>query len=746
MVEVFVCYSSPDEAAARALSDSLRWVHVDVWMDEQLHGDEAWWCNTLDRIRTCAVFIFALSAKSIRSKACLAEFDYAQALGLPVLVVQVGPVDSEHANRFSPSFDYPAPDASTNEALIAAVREQFVVRADLPDPLPAPPSHPYAHLVRLSVLINSPVELSSPVQTQTVSELRNALNDEGDEIVLDDVRSLLGSLRQRNDVTSGTAIEIDELLDAGARMGGVALPTEGFPTATTSSGTPPGYAGLTADEPALPFHEDVHFTVYRPGVVRPGEWTTLLAFAHLGEPPLGADADEDPIQKVRKRAEAILGDRIGAYKPVTQDSAAGLPEDAELTFELELSGFDMNAKYQTFLWVNAFQMVEFQIRAAPMLNGRTARGKLRVHHGIIMLAEIPLAIRVDAQAPDLPVSDMPASAAPYRKIFASYSHADTRVMAEFERYVEALGDRYLQDVRDLRSGELWNERLCDFIREADVFQLFWSRNAMASRFVEREWRYALSLNRRQFVRPTYWEEPMPKGDGMPPPELGRIHFYPLGKISPVPAAPAPAPVRVPAPPAGSGPPSGEAPPPPVQPCPAPAYSEIPEHRESITDLPRRTGPHLRDVSIDPSFAPEPKIESESIDSRGPRREGGAPAVRPSPPRTSRVPTPPAGSEPPSSEAPPPPLQPCPPPVYSEIPERPSPPPTPGWHPPPPAGPPGVGYGQPGSSRPYSPPPPTQMHDDSYSARQSPRWLWISLVGAMLVLVLVLVVVVVIAFK
>jgi hypothetical protein len=107
-------------------------------------------------------------------------------------------------------------------------------------------------------------------------------------------------------------------------------------------------------------------------------------------------------------------------------------------------------------------------------------------------------------------------------------------VAEFERYVEALGDRYLQDVRDRRSGELWNGRLRDFIREADVFQLFWSWNAMESRFVEHEWRYALSLNRPQFVRPTYWEEPMPKGDGVPPPELGRIHFYPLGKTFPSP--------------------------------------------------------------------------------------------------------------------------------------------------------------------------------------------------------------------
>ncbi len=301
--------------------------------------------------------------------------------------------------------------------------------------------------------------------------------------------------------------------------------------APQASADQPQPAKLPRDQ-TLPFHEDVQFTVYRPRVVRPLDWTPLLAFAHLGELPHEADPRDDPIRQVEQRAQAILGARIEAYAPVTQDSVLALPEEAEVTFMLDLPKFQVKGPHRTFLWVNAVHLEEFQIRAGTDLDGRTARGSLAVYHGSILLAEVRLAIRVDAQASRQPtLAETPASATPFRKIFASYSHKDAQIVLQFERFVEALGDRYLRDVRQLRAGEIWNERLCDFIREADVFQLFWSRNAMTSRFVEQEWRYALSLDKPQFIRPTYWEEPLPTAPerGLPPEELGRIHFHKLGR-------------------------------------------------------------------------------------------------------------------------------------------------------------------------------------------------------------------------
>jgi hypothetical protein len=114
----------------------------------------------------------------------------------------------------------------------------------------------------------------------------------------------------------------------------------------------------------------------------------------------------------------------------------------------------------------------------------------------------------------------------YRKIFPSYSHADRAVVAGFAEAARALGDQYLQDVLALRAGEHWATRLLELIEQADVFQLFWSSNSMRSRYCRNEWEHALALGRPSFIRPLYWEEPLPEDPvtGLPPAALRELHF------------------------------------------------------------------------------------------------------------------------------------------------------------------------------------------------------------------------------
>lgn len=103
--------------------------------------------------------------------------------------------------------------------------------------------------------------------------------------------------------------------------------------------------------------------------------------------------------------------------------------------------------------------------------------------------------------------------------------------------MEALGIDYLRDVWALRSGDRWSERLREFIDQADVFQLFWSTNAMGSAYVRAEWEYALSTRGTDFIRPVFWEEPFPEdeGAGLPPADLRKVHFAKLALTGPAPA-------------------------------------------------------------------------------------------------------------------------------------------------------------------------------------------------------------------
>jgi hypothetical protein len=277
--------------------------------------------------------------------------------------------------------------------------------------------------------------------------------------------------------------------------------------------------------------ENVQFTVYRPRVVQPGKWYPLLAFAHLAERrPDAPPGEPDPLAEVYRQATEVLARQVKGYHDVTQDSRAAVPREGEITFVPEVPGVEFNPPRRTFCWQESVHREEFRLRAAPELDGKVARGRLTVFLGSLILADISLTIKVDSQARAAPEDPSEkASARPYRRIFASYSHRDLHIVQQVEHFTRAMGDEYVRDWTHLRAGEVWNDRLMQLIEQADVFQLFWSTNSMQSAYVRREWEHALSLGRPNFIRPVYWEEPLPSSpDGkLPPEELRRIHFQKL---------------------------------------------------------------------------------------------------------------------------------------------------------------------------------------------------------------------------
>ncbi|NQT54256.1 protein kinase, partial [bacterium] len=275
-----------------------------------------------------------------------------------------------------------------------------------------------------------------------------------------------------------------------------------------------------------PVDENVQFTVYRPKRVAPMKWAPLLAFAHLSSrPPDAPDDEPDPVEEVKRQADTVLRYAEEDYQNLAQDSRRAVPREGEITFVPTMEGVEFNPPSRTFLWQESVHREEFRMRAAASLNERVARGRMTVFLGSIILAEIDLAIAVSdaVREPDSRANVAPASAQPYHDIFASYSHADESIVLEYQRFVESVGHQYLRDCVSLRAGQEWSHELEVLIEKADIFQLFWSSNSMRSPFVEQEWRYALSLPRRQFIRPTYWEDPLPElpERGVPTDDLRR---------------------------------------------------------------------------------------------------------------------------------------------------------------------------------------------------------------------------------
>jgi hypothetical protein len=326
----------------------------------------------------------------------------------------------------------------------------------------------------------------------------------------------------------------------------------------------PGAADKAADD-------DVRFAVYRPKALSPDDWAKMLVFAHKtslieqpGKPPL------DPNKQVQALAHAQFGD--SAAPPVSADARYELPRGSRLRVVPELPGIQCNPAEAVFEWWEPVHEAEFRIRAPQGLAGSVVRGSVRIWRGPLILAEVSVAIPVTAGQQADTVPKVADSAAPYRKIFASYSHSDLPLLASFTEAARALGDTYLQDVITIRSGERWEPRLLEMIQEADIFQLFWSSNSMRSKFCRDEWEYALSLGRPSFVRPVYWESPLPEDLvlGLPPPSLRALQFVPVRLYVPQPAEGSAEPEAV-----APSPPSYlenlRPPPPPAPVVPAPGY-------------------------------------------------------------------------------------------------------------------------------------------------------------------------------
>ena len=284
--------------------------------------------------------------------------------------------------------------------------------------------------------------------------------------------------------------------------------------------TPTPAAGGGAKDSPVPGGKapgEVRFTAYHPKEIKPRTWYALLAYAHV---PEAFDA-------VQEDSRTRLGAAAASYGKGKGEATTVIKRGAEITVVPELPGCRFNPERASFTWLKDWHRAEFEVRAGPQeagyAEGQAVNGRVAFYVGPVLVGEAKIWAHVsetaDEQQAGPPAASVTADA--YRKIFVSYAHEDAKIVDALERAYKALGDDYLRDVHALRAGQTWNPALLKMIEQADIFQLCWSTAARRSAYVTQEWGHALKQNRpAPFVRPTYWELPMPT----PPAKLKGIHF------------------------------------------------------------------------------------------------------------------------------------------------------------------------------------------------------------------------------
>ena len=268
-------------------------------------------------------------------------------------------------------------------------------------------------------------------------------------------------------------------------------------------------------------NDNIRFTAYRPAILVPGKWRRMMVFTHLDEP--------SALIEIETRARQVLGaDSYGSVIIGELDKYRDIVEtrfqtarESEITLVPEVPGVRFSPPRRSFSWTTGLRMYEesFFIYAPLSLADKSARGQISVFFRQLLLAEIALDLRVANDPAFKEDSWAKGVDRRFRKVFASYSNHDEEVVEAMDQ-TQAIGNEYLRKVLRMRSGQQWSERSLAMIADADVFQLFWSRNAAQSTYVEKEWRHAIGLQREGFVRPVHWEIPIPEA----PEPLRRLRF------------------------------------------------------------------------------------------------------------------------------------------------------------------------------------------------------------------------------
>jgi predicted component of type VI protein secretion system len=256
---------------------------------------------------------------------------------------------------------------------------------------------------------------------------------------------------------------------------------------------------------------DVEFSAYCPFTLPPSAWQSFVVYVHT----------PSARRQVHNDSEQFFG--RGSPADVSRTRArASICEGAEIQVAPSLPDCEFNPPRASILLMEEWHRVLFRVRAsvsrAPLRDG-----VVQFYVGPVLVGELAITTWVgDMRSAD---SDRPIGvhAEAYQAVFVSYCHQDAVIVDQLQRAYSVLGIDYLRDIAILRSGEEWNEAILAKIPTADIFQLCWSHTARASRFVEQEWRCALQFERRNFIRPVYWETPMPEA----PSEMAHLHFAQL---------------------------------------------------------------------------------------------------------------------------------------------------------------------------------------------------------------------------
>ena len=254
-----------------------------------------------------------------------------------------------------------------------------------------------------------------------------------------------------------------------------------------------------------------------------GETKDIVAFRAATESAVEPGMEFEMRVYLYKESDSEIIDQMIArsFDNPIQDSPgmAQINRNQQVRIYLQATdGIEIDEPWQTCIWNGVPTSCVFDISVPEDFSEKRIKLKGRVYLGDIVLTDIRLTIKPEQSNDNCEITKQS-----FKSAFVSYSSKDrSKVTARIQGMEAAAPDIDLFiDVKDLHSGEHWEERLYNEILKRDLFYLFWSNNAADSEWVQKELKFALENKSSECIEPIALESP----DICPPPkELEHKHF------------------------------------------------------------------------------------------------------------------------------------------------------------------------------------------------------------------------------
>lgn len=260
----------------------------------------------------------------------------------------------------------------------------------------------------------------------------------------------------------------------------------------------------TDTQPTPPATDDIQFRGTTPQTIRPGEYFPVKIIMYR----------ENDYQRADRESAAVADKTTSASSGVYQ-AAYG----QKFRIALQSPDIPLDCETQQLQWNGKLAVADFEIYLPEDYERRQLRLRGRVYTDNAVLTDLKLILQVGTAQPQ----DTVCEKVSLHSAFISYASSDrAKVVARIQGILLARPDMDLFfDVESLRQGEHWETRLYQEIAKRDLFYLFWSQNAAASPWVEKELQYAIAQKTADYIEPIPLEGP----DVCPPPRcLMDKHF------------------------------------------------------------------------------------------------------------------------------------------------------------------------------------------------------------------------------